>query len=160
MAHHKVIQEMLTPVLCVMLAPFLVGTFFGVDAVCGFLFGTALVTAPLCVYQATRGASTEAAAYAVRMAQFDGSDVGAHGHGASSATLAPSPRSTHARQAVYDERTQKAAQMSEAGLAPIVHYVCPALYASLMFTSISSLAFAVFFARLNGGHGLLGMRQQ
>ena len=156
MCHHKILQEFLTPVLCVLMAPFLVGCFFGLHAVCAFLFGTALVTLPLCVYTATRGTSAESAAYAVRVAHFGSSHGDLHG---GTATLVPSPRSAHARLNAYDERAQKAAAMCEAGLSHIVHYVCPALSASLLFSSVSTLAFAAFFSRLNGGHGLLGMRQ-
>ena len=37
--------------------------------------------------------------------------------------------------------------------------LCPALNTLLVFSAVSTLAFSIFFSRLNDGKGLLGLRQ-
>jgi K(+)-stimulated pyrophosphate-energized sodium pump len=105
-AQLKALQEMLPPVLTSTLVPFLIGTFFGVHALCGFLIGFTLSALPLILFSAAAGAASESTDAKVCMSHQYGTGTASSRAGAILATTS-SAIGTQVEE--FDESTRKAA---------------------------------------------------
>ena len=103
-AHLKTLQELLGAVLTSALVPFLIGTFFGVHALCGFLLGFTLSALPMILFSASAGAASESTDAKVCLSHQYGT-----GTASSRALLATTSSAINAQIEEFDESARKAA---------------------------------------------------
>jgi K(+)-stimulated pyrophosphate-energized sodium pump len=115
-AQLRCLQEMLPPVLTSALVPFLIGTFFGVHALCGFLLGFTLSALPLILFCSSAGAASESTDAKVCLSHQYGTGTASSRTGA---ILATTSSAIGTQVEDFDESARKAAATCAAVGAPV-----------------------------------------
>eukprot|EP01084_Bolivina_argentea_P320205 555542_1 len=130
---HAALKRMIAPGCLVILSPIIVGTFFGVYAVCGMLTGNLVVSLQLAISMSNTGGAWDNAKKYIEKATPDSELLG------------------------KGSDIHKAAVVGDTVGDPMKDTSGPSLNILMKLTAITSLVFAEYFLSINEGRGLFNM---